>query len=137
MEITLIFLIIFFILAVFISITVFILATKHKVTERHKRFVRKEWAKIIQIKDLNPNAALMEADKLFDHLLTLLGYTGGLGDKLKKCGSLFHDLNGLWLAHKTRNKIAHEIGFKLNVKECDSLLKKFKHAFHDLGVTFK
>jgi len=79
----------------------------------------------------------MQADKLFDHLLKLLGFTGSLGDKLKKCGSNFHDLNGLWDAHKTRNRIVHEIGFKLDTKECNRLLNKFKSAFKDLGVNFK
>jgi hypothetical protein len=66
-----------------------------------------------------------------------LGYSGSLGDKLKKCGSNFHDLNGLWEAHKTRNKIAHEIGFKLEKRECERMLSKFIRAFKDLGINFQ
>ena len=136
MNLTVIFLILFVIFAAVVAIIVFVLAGKHKITERHKKLIRAEWKRIVEINGSNPELALMQADKLLDHALKIIGYSGTLGDKLKKSGKLFHDLNGLWEAHKERNKIAHEVGFKLSANESAKHLIKFKNALKDLGVNF-
>ena len=137
MNLTIIFLLAFIIFAFVLAIIVFILAGKHQITEKDKKYIRHEWNKIVEINNENPDSALMNADKLLDHTLSVLGHTGTLGDKLKKAGPLFHDLNGVWEAHKLRNKIAHEIGFKLTTQESAKYLIKYKSALKDLGVNFK
>jgi len=137
MNLTVIFLLAFIIFAFVLAIIVFILAGKHQITEKDKKYIRNQWYKIVEINNENPDSALMNADKLLDHTLGVLGHTGTLGDKLKKAGPLFHDLNGVWEAHKLRNKIAHEIGFKLTTQESAKYLIKYKSALKDLGVNFK
>jgi hypothetical protein len=134
MDITFFFFIGFIVFALILAVFVMYLAGKHKITERNKKFITKEWGKITSISRSNPEIALMNADKLLDHALKIMGYSGTLGDKLKKCGSFFHDLNGIWEAHKMRNQLAHEVGSKLSQSECEKYLSKFKRAFRDLGV---
>ena len=136
MNITLIFMLIFFIIAFLIAVIVFALAGKHKITENNKRYIRREWAKIFDSLKTNPESALINADKLLDHALKILGYSGSLGDKLKKHGSLFHDVNGVWEAHKFRNKLAHEIGFKITQEQAAKCISKYQRALKDLGVNF-
>ena len=74
----------------------------------------------------------MEADKLIDHALTKLGKRGTLGDKLKNNSVLFSDLNGLWSAHKLRNRIAHEISYGPKAADVSKTLKSFERALKDL-----
>jgi hypothetical protein len=137
MNLTIYFLILFVIVAAVVAILVFVLAGKHKITERHKKLFRDEWKNIVDINGSNPELALMKADKLLDHALKIMGYSGTLGDKLKKSGNLFHDINGLWEAHKARNMIAHEVGYKLSPNDSAKHLIKFKNSLKDLGVNFK
>jgi len=84
------------------------------------------------------NLKILEADKLLDFVLKKSGYTQpSLGEKLKKAGSRFSDLSGLWGAHKLRNRIAHEVNFQLNNKETNLALRQFARAFEDLGVNIQ
>ena len=137
MNLTLLFLGLFIILAALVAILVFVFAGRNKITERHKKLIRREWNIIVDITTSNPESALMKADKLLDYVLKIKGYNGSMGDKLKKAGVLFHDINGIWEAHKMRNKIAHEIGYKLTASECAKYLIKIKNALKDLGVNFQ
>lgn len=88
--------------------------------------------RIFSDKDLK--RAVMEADKLLDLLLTKKGYGGPLGEKLKRKGELFSDLNGVWTAHKLRNRLAHELHADVSNYEAAAALKSFKKAYRDLGL---
>ncbi len=57
---------------------------------------------------------IIELDKVLDVLLSKLGHTGTLGEKLKKAGARFPNANALWSAHKLRNTLAHEPGAAAN-----------------------
>ena len=76
----------------------------------------------------------MTADKLLEKIMRRKGYKGTLGNMLKKGKNEFSDLNGVWFAHKIRNKLAHELEYKLSSKEAQRGLKQFYRAFQDLGV---
>ena len=78
--------------------------------------------------------AIMEADKLLYELLEKRGYRGTLGDKLKKAGPAFSNLNEVWGAHKLRNRLAHEMGAGLDDREAETALGNFKRAYRDLGL---
>lgn len=99
-------------------------AEKQKYTAR--------WQQIQSDKDLRH--AVMDADKLLDRLLTHKGYTGPLGEKLKRGGKLFSNLNGVWAAHKLRNRLAHELDAKVSPQEAGRALKQFEQAYRDLGL---
>ena len=68
-----------------------------------------------------------------DYALKKHGFEGSLGEKLKKAGPRFNDLNAVWSAHKLRNRIAHELS-EINKEEAKRALKQFKRALNDLGA---
>ena len=83
--------------------------------------------------DSHPKQAVLDADKLLDYALKEHGFKGALGEKMKAAGPRFSDLNGVWNAHKLRNRLAHEM-MDLKRGEAQSALKNFKRALNDLGA---
>ena len=83
-----------------------------------------------------PNAVLkiMEADKVLDESLRLLGFRGTLGEKLKKAGPRFSELNALWKAHKLRNTLAHTLQTTPSTKEVITAMSAFEYALKELGM---
>ena len=78
---------------------------------------------------------IIEADKLLDKAMVEMGAAGKtMGDRLKKIGSRFSDLNGVWRAHKLRNAIAHESDFEVDYKQATNALAIYKQALKDLGA---
>ncbi len=111
-------------------IVFFTLGSKSKFTQKDKTFFSNQWRKILSEK--NQQVAIMEADKILDLVLRKKGYKGPLGAKLKKHGKLFSDLDGIWKAHKLRNRIAHEINISLTPREFRAALNSFQKALNDL-----
>lgn len=81
----------------------------------------------------NPKEAVLDADKLLDYALVRKGFQGSLGEKLKKAKNRFSDINGIWIAHKLRNKIAHELS-NIDFREAKNALVSFKKGLKDLGA---
>jgi len=90
------------------------------------------WDGIVKMGDRRH--AVMEADKLLYELMDKKGYKGTLGEKLKKAGPGFGNLNEVWSAHKLRNRLAHEMGAGLSEREAENALLSFKRAYRDLGL---
>lgn len=89
--------------------------------------------------DANNSATFMttiiEADKLLDKALVEMGAPGKtMGDRLKKYGSRFSNLNSVWRAHKLRNVIAHESDAQISYKQAQNALAIYKQALKDLGA---
>ncbi len=80
----------------------------------------------------DPARRVVEADIVLDHALKGLGYQGQMGDKLKKMGVRFSNLDSVWRAHKLRNRIAHEPGVQISEKEAEVALKAFEKALRKL-----
>lgn len=82
------------------------------------------------------NMAVLDSDKLLDKALCEMGIPGNtMGERLKKCGNQkFTHLNAVWGAHKLRNQIAHEPGFKLEYNQAKRALAVYKQALKDLGA---
>ena len=84
---------------------------------------------------LSYNAVVIEADRLLDKALMELGLPGKtMGDRLKRSGERFSELNSVWYAHKLRNKIAHEHNFNLEYNQSKHALATYKQALKDLGA---
>ncbi len=94
--------------------------------------IKHAWKKVEAIE--NPNLQIMEADKVLDHALKLLGYKGSLGEKLKQAGPRFNDLNAVWYAHKLRNTLAHEMNAQIFRTETEKAMRIFRRALGDLGM---
>jgi hypothetical protein len=78
--------------------------------------------------------AVIDADKILDYALTKKGFLGNMGEKLQAAYYLFSDLNGVWSAHKLRNRMAHELVDEMDERQVKDALRKFKQALFDLGV---
>lgn len=84
---------------------------------------------------LSYNSVVIEADKLLDKALIELGLPGKtMGERLKRSGNKFTELNSVWYAHKLRNQIAHEPNFKLEYHQSRHALSTFRQALKDLGA---
>ena len=90
------------------------------------------------VKQDNPAScmlAIINCDKLLDKAMIEMGAPGKtMGDRLKKIGGKFSNLNAVWRAHKLRNMIAHESGVEVSYKQAMSALSIYKQALKDLGA---
>jgi len=105
---------------------------RKKVPDNVKQSIRKSWKKIIQEADYRH--AIMDADKLLDYALMNYGFKGNLGNKLKKSGHMFSNVNQVWAAHKIRNNLAHQIGYEIDKRLYKTTMLAFKQAFKDLKI---
>ena len=79
--------------------------------------------------------AVINGDKLLDKALVEMGVPGKtMGDRLKRIGGKFTDVNAVWRAHKLRNVIAHEQDYELTYRQAANALAIYKQALKDLGA---
>ena len=98
------------------------------------------WEEIVRHFDSTKEAewkfAIIEADKLVDDLLKQAGYPGDtMGERLMNIeqGQLL-SLQGLWEAHKIRNKLAHDVNYFLRYAEARQAIKFFEEALKELQI---
>ncbi len=78
---------------------------------------------------------VIEADKLLDKAMMEMGIPGKtMGERLKKSGDKFSNLNAVWRAHKLRNALAHESDLEISYKQAYNALQVYKQALKDLGA---
>lgn len=111
-----------------------ILRRSRQISARDVAFIQNEWNAIETKFKNDPKHAVLEADKLLDFTLKRRGFSGSMGDKLKKAGDFFSDINSVWSAHKLRNRIAHEVGFEVTREEATRAHNAFQQALSDLGI---
>ena len=81
------------------------------------------------------NLSVLNADKLVDQACRECGMSGEtMGERLRNSPKKFSDINGLWMAHKLRNRIAHETDVVVTYDEARYALASFKKALKDLGA---
>lgn len=79
--------------------------------------------------------AVLNADKLLGQALSELNFKGQtMGEKMKSARNVFSDNNGVWNAHKLRNRIAHETDIVVKYEEAKRALMNFRQALRDLGA---
>lgn len=91
-----------------------------------------------QLKETEPSSyhmSVLNGDKLVDHALKGRGVKGKtMGERMISSAPSFSDRNGIWAAHKLRNKIAHESDAKVTYNEARNALSSFRKALKDLGA---
>lgn len=107
---------------------------RKKLSAHHLKEMQRKWHAIEESVAAHPRLAVIDADTLFDHALKLNGYTGSLGDKLKRNPKLFSDLSALWAAHKLRNTLVHEVDAKVSHAQAMKALATFRRSFNDVGI---
>lgn len=78
--------------------------------------------------------AIIESDKMVDEVLKRAGYPGAtLGERLTNMqpGQL-ETLEGLWYAHKIRNRVAHDIDYFLRYTEAKQVVRFFEATLREL-----
>lgn len=118
---------------VFIAISI----TSKKRYSFDKEEYQTAWLKIENALDRENkqsyNAVVIEADKLLDKALNEMGLPGKtMGERMKRAGGYFTQVNAVWYAHKMRNQIAHEHGFSVDYNQAKHALGSFKQALKDL-----
>lgn len=80
--------------------------------------------------------AILEADTVVDEALKRTGVGGStFSDRLSQVppGSL-SSLDGLWWAHKIRNRIAHEVDYFLRYTEARQAIQYYEATLRELGA---
>jgi hypothetical protein len=132
MKLLIAILLVFVIADVLIICYVMVRRIQKRFPKKFLNEIRSNWKQLIRQQD--HRNAIMDADKLLDHVLSKLGMKGNLGSKLKRVPHLFSDIDSVWKAHKVRNNIAHQIHYKVNEKTYKKTMLAFKRAFQDLNI---
>lgn len=78
---------------------------------------------------------VFEADKLLDQALRERGLPGKtMAERMKQCQGKWTNGNGVWAAHKLRNKLAHEPDVKIDYERARQALVAFKQGLKDIGA---
>ena len=80
--------------------------------------------------------AVIEADKLVDDTLRSAGYPGDtLGERLMNIESgQIQTLDGLWDAHKTRNRLVHDTNYFLRYSVAKRVIQLYEETLKELGA---
>ncbi|NQU83804.1 MAG: hypothetical protein HQ536_03775, partial [Parcubacteria group bacterium] len=81
--------------------------------------IKKQWDSIEELVSRKEETAwklaVMEADKLLDHVLKSMAIPGlNLGERLRFVEHKYPKIRNVWPAHKVRNRLVHEAGYHLN-----------------------
>lgn len=77
-----------------------------------------------------PAQKVLEADKVLHAAFKELGCKGDLGSLLKRHGSRLPNLDDVWMAHKLRNRIAHDAGIQVSEKDAARAVQAFRRAVY-------
>lgn len=82
--------------------------------------------------------AVINADKLLDEALKRRRFKGKtMGERLVAAQRDFSDNDGVWYAHKLRNRLVHEADVKLREGDVKRALIGIRQALKDLGAQIK
>lgn len=119
-------------LACVVMAIVWMQTQRRGLSDKEIASLKEVWALTEKLED--PARRIIEADKILHTCLKMHGFTGSLGDALKKAGPRFTDENAVWHAHKLRNRIAHEINHQVSEEEALRAMNAFRRALKDLGM---
>ncbi len=123
-------LLILFGIAILFLLLVWAKSRKRGLPAGKRAHLQTELTKASNIQDLNRR--VIDCEKVIDHALQSLGFTGTFADKLKRAGPRFSDIESIWRAHKLRNRLAHEVGVHLDEREAMSAVNAFRKALEEL-----
>lgn len=82
--------------------------------------------------------AIINADKLLDEALKRRKFKGKtMGERMVAAQRELSDNDGVWFAHKLRNRLVHESDVKLKEGDVKRALVGIRQALKDLGVTVR
>jgi len=134
-----------FVGVILILVIVFVIARKIQRELRNRDIVvdkdetQRRWVKIETLLNSDDSSsytiAIIEADKLFDNVLKSMMIPGNdFGQRLKVICSRYPNINTVWQAHITRNKLVHETDYHLTQDSAKYMIKLFKNGLKELGL---
>lgn len=104
--------------------------------------LKRKWSEVEQLislgKPSNFKTAILDADKLLDHVLKLYGYRGQtMGDRMKAIPRSQFDkdfFDDMWQAHKVRNEMVHNINYEVMDFEAKRVVKQFERVLRELSA---
>ena len=85
--------------------------------------------------EANHTLCILEADKLLDAALKDRGMVGKtMAERMKQCQGRWTNGNGVWAAHKLRNRIVHETDVHLGYERTRQAIIAYKQALKDVGA---
>ncbi len=132
--------VVFLIIAILFGLLVlFVLSrlVKHKPRRLNQPYYQKKWLEILaRVKTYDGMIlAVIDADKLFDEALKRRNYNGKtMGERLVAAQHDISDNDGVWYAHKLRNRLVHEPTMRLRKNEAKNALAAFRQGLKDLGA---
>jgi hypothetical protein len=125
------------ILALVLIVTPIIYIKFIKKSTLDRELFKKRWQEIYRLLGTGDGQSLsiIEADKLLDKALIDLRIKGKtLGERMVSAQNKFSNVDHVWRAHKLRNKMVHESGFKPKPVDIKDALLGFRTALKDLGA---
>lgn len=111
------------------------------LSQKQVKSFKKRWQKIERKIDeggeSNYRVAVIDCDKMIQDVLNDLGYSDDTwANTLAQAKSKFSNsaFQGLWRAHKVRNRVVHDSEHELNSMEAKSAIKKYRRALKELNV---
>lgn len=109
-----------------------------RIDEKEVKYVHKKWEEIENTLVLDSEnaykVAILEADKLLDHVFKSMQLPGeNMGQRLKVAVARNQKVRPVWQAHIVRNKIAHEVDYKVTKKNAMRSIKQFRDTLKLLG----
>lgn len=78
---------------------------------------------------------ILDADKLLDQALRERGLNGKtMAERMKQYQGKWTNGNGVWAAHKLRNKLAHETEARVDYERARQALIAYKQGLKDTGA---
>ena len=106
----------------------------------HGGALQSKWEEIMRhmdsVREAEWKFAIVEADKLVDDILKSSGYLGDtMGERLMNIdkGQLL-SLDGLWEAHKIRNKLVHDTNYFLRYAEARRAVMLYEAVLKELDA---
>ncbi len=120
-----------------VLLIIFALVGKRIPKPLNKNYFTKEWRYLQAMcssKDTWP-LAIINADKLLDTALKKRSFSGKtMGERMVSAQKKFSNIDGVWYAHKLRNRLVHEQDINLREKDVKEALVGIRQALKDLGA---
>jgi len=86
--------------------------------------------------DVNTHVlCILDADKLLDQALRERGMNGKtMAERMKQHQGKWTNGNGVWAAHKLRNRLAHEPDVRIDYERARQALVAYKQGLKDMGA---
>lgn len=117
----------------------FISFSKHSPRAMDQTKYRSRWmaieSKLTRGEENSYTVCILDADKLLDQALRDRGLAGKtMADRMKQFQGKWSNGNGVWAAHKVRNKLAHEPDARVDYERARQALVAYKQALKDVGA---